>query len=76
MQTVALEACLDHLAAAERLLEEATDLAGLARLALVIDMLLRDNGLPDRTLSEAFETLAWPVLPAPVGARGLRRRTG
>lgn len=46
------ETCLEHLTAAETLLEQAEDLASLARLALVIDMLLRDNGRPDRNLSQ------------------------
>ncbi len=45
-----LEACLAHLTAAETLLEQADDTASLARLSLVIDMLLRDNGRPDRAL--------------------------
>jgi hypothetical protein len=50
MNADALEACLAHLTAAEALLEQAADTASLARLSLVIDMLLRDNGLPDREL--------------------------
>ena len=43
-----LELCLAHLDAAERLLEEARDLASLARLALVIDLLRRAHGLSER----------------------------
>ena len=36
-----LEACLAHLEAAETLMVEAEDLAGLTRLSLVIEMLRR-----------------------------------
>lgn len=43
-----LEQCLAHLDAAERLLDEARDLASLARLALVIDLLRRAHGLSER----------------------------
>jgi len=45
-----LETCLAHLEAAEALMVEADDLAGLTRLSLVIEMLRRANGLPDRPL--------------------------
>ena len=45
-----LDACLTHLEAAEALMVEADDLAGLTRLSLVIEMLRRANGLPDRPL--------------------------
>jgi hypothetical protein len=45
-----LEACLEHLEAAERLMVEAGDLAGLTRLSLVIEMLRRAHGMPDRPL--------------------------
>jgi len=45
-----LDACLSHLEAAEALMVEADDLAGLTRLSLVIEMLRRANGLPDRPL--------------------------
>jgi hypothetical protein len=47
-----LHACLGHLLAAECLMEEARDLASLARLALVIDLLHRAHGLPERALPE------------------------
>ena len=43
-----LQACLWHLSTAETLLEEAGDLASLARLSLAIDLLRRSRGLPDR----------------------------
>jgi len=43
-----LKDCLAHLEAAEALMVEAGDLAGLSRLSLVIEMLRRANGLPDR----------------------------
>jgi hypothetical protein len=46
----ALETCLGHLTEVEHLLEQAADAASLARLSLVIDMLLRENGRPDRDL--------------------------
>lgn len=42
--------CLAHLEAAEAMLDAAGDLASLARLALVIDLLRRRQGLPDRVL--------------------------
>ncbi len=45
-----LEACLDHLEAAERLMVDAGDLAGLTRLSLVIEMLRRAHGMPDRPI--------------------------
>ena len=45
-----LEACLAHLEAAEMLMVEAEDLAGLTRLSLVIEMLRRAHGMPDRPL--------------------------
>ena len=45
-----LEACLDHLEAAERLMVDAGDLAGLTRLSLVIEMLRRANGMADRPI--------------------------
>ena len=45
-----LNACLGHLEAAEALMVEAGDLAGLTRLSLVIEMLRRAHGLPDRPL--------------------------
>ena len=45
-----LEACFDHLEAAETLMVEAGDLAGLTRLSLVIEMLRRAHGMPDRPI--------------------------
>ncbi len=48
-----LEACLTHLEAAETLMVEAGDLAGLTRLSLVIEMLRRAHGLPDRPIDLA-----------------------
>jgi hypothetical protein len=45
-----LQACLDHLEAAEALMVEAGDLAGLTRLSLVIEMLRRAHGMPDRPI--------------------------
>ena len=45
-----LEACMGHLEAAEELMVEAGDLAGLTRLSLVIEMLRRAHGMPDRPL--------------------------
>ena len=45
-----LEACLGHLEAAEELMVEASDLAGLTRLSLVIEMLRRAHGMPDRPI--------------------------
>lgn len=53
MDADTLTQCLLHLDAAEQLLENANDLASLARLALVIDMLRLANGLPERAL-ESF----------------------
>ena len=47
-----LEACLAHLEAAEMLMVEAEDLAGLTRLSLVIEMLRRAHGMPRRVLDE------------------------
>jgi hypothetical protein len=45
-----LEACLGHLEAAETLMVDAGDLAGLTRLSLVIEMLRRAHGMPDRPI--------------------------
>jgi hypothetical protein len=45
-----LNLCLGHLEAAEALMVDAGDLAGLTRLSLVIEMLRRAHGLPDRPL--------------------------
>ena len=53
MDEQTLAQCLGHLDAAERLLDTEGDLASLARLALVIDMLRRAHDLPER----AFEPL-------------------
>ncbi len=52
MDGASLSASLAHLEAAEHLLEQAGDLASLGRIALVIDMLRRENGMPDRAISE------------------------
>ena len=48
MDSMALQACLSHLATAEMLLEEAGDLPSLARLSHAIDLLRRSHGLSDR----------------------------
>jgi hypothetical protein len=64
MESDKLHACLRHLIAAERLMEEARDLASLARLALVIDLLHRAHGLPERTLPD--------LMPAPTGLNALQ----
>lgn len=45
--------CLAHLEAAETILVAANDHASLARLALVIDLLRRSHGMPDRPLDLA-----------------------
>ena len=45
-----LDACMDHLEAAEALMVDAGDLAGLTRLSLVIEMLRRAHGMPDRPI--------------------------
>jgi len=45
-----LDACLGHLEAAEALMVEVGDLAGLTRLSLVIEMLRRAHGMPDRPI--------------------------
>lgn len=45
-----LDACMGHLEAAEAVMVEAHDLAGLTRLSLVIEMLRRAHGLPDRPI--------------------------
>ena len=50
MNAKQLEACLEHLEAAEALMVEAGDLAGLTRLSLVIEMLRRAHGMPDRPI--------------------------
>ena len=41
---------MGHLEAAEAIMIETGDLAGLTRLSLVIEMLRRANGLPDRPI--------------------------
>jgi len=48
-----LKACMGHLEAAEELMVEAGDLAGLTRLSLVIEMLRRAHGMPDRPIDLA-----------------------
>jgi hypothetical protein len=45
-----VDACLAHLEAAEVLMIEGGDLAGLSRLTLVIEMLRRAHGMPDRPI--------------------------
>jgi hypothetical protein len=57
-----LEACLGHLEAAEELMVEADDLAGLTRLSLVIEMLRRANGLPDRPIDLSEFSLGPPTV--------------
>jgi hypothetical protein len=57
-----LEACLAHLEAAEALMMEADDLAGLTRLSLVIEMLRRANGLPDRPIDPSEFSLGMPTV--------------
>lgn len=57
-----LEACLGHLEAAEELMVEASDLAGLTRLSLVIEMLRRAHGLPDRPIDLAEFSLGLPIV--------------
>lgn len=57
-----LEACLDHLEAAERLMVDAGDLAGLTRLSLVIEMLRRANGMPDRPIDLSEFSLGSPTV--------------
>lgn len=42
------EACLAHFAAAERIMEDGGDLSGLARLALVIDLMRQEHSLAPR----------------------------
>jgi hypothetical protein len=59
MNAQQLAACLHHLEAAEGLMEEAGDLAGLTRLTLVIEMLRRAHGMPDRPIDMAEFTPAW-----------------
>jgi hypothetical protein len=57
-----LELCLSHLEAAEALMVEAGDLAGLTRLSLVIEMLRRAHGMPDRPLElDDFSMAADPA---------------
>lgn len=50
MNSEELVRCLEHLDAAEKLLEAGHDLALLARLSLVIDLLRHRHGLPERPL--------------------------
>ena len=57
-----LEACLGHLEAAEELMVEAGDLAGLSRLSLVIEMLRRAHGMPDRPIDLAEFSLDSPTV--------------
>ncbi|MBW8743070.1 MAG: hypothetical protein JF628_01740 [Sphingomonas sp.] len=57
-----LEACLGHLEAAEALMVEAGDLAGLTRVSLVIEMLRRAHGMPDRPIDLSEFTLDPPTI--------------
>lgn len=57
-----LDACLGHLEAAEALMVEASDLAGLTRLSLVIEMLRRAHGLPDRPIDLSEFSLDAPAI--------------
>ena len=57
-----LEACLGHLEAAEALMIEASDLAGLTRLSLVIEMLRRAHGMPDRPIDLSEFALGSPTV--------------
>lgn len=50
MSPLQIEACLEHLEAAEALMVEGGDLAGLARLSLVIEMLRRTHGMAERPI--------------------------
>ncbi|HWI84900.1 MAG TPA: hypothetical protein VNT42_01070 [Sphingomonas sp.] len=45
-----LDECLGHLEAAEALMVETNDFAGLTRLSLVIELLRRQHGMPDRPI--------------------------
>ena len=60
-----LQACLAHLDTAERLLEEAGELAALARLSLAVDLLRRSHRLPERLIPLDL----WPC-PGPLPDRG------
>lgn len=57
-----LEACLGHLEAAEQVMVEAGDLAGLTRLSLVIEMLRRAHGMPDRPIDLSEFSLGSPTV--------------
>lgn len=63
-----LDACLGHLEAAEALMVESNDHAGLTRLSLVIEMLRRGHGMPDRPIDLADFTLG-PVSSVESGLR-------
>jgi len=49
-----------HLEAAEAIMIEASDLAGLTRLSLVIEMLRRAHGMPDRPIDLSEFSLGSP----------------
>jgi len=55
MDSDALSHCLAHLDAAEQLLEQGGELASLARLTLVVDLLRRAYHLPDRLADPALD---------------------
>jgi hypothetical protein len=57
-----LDDCLGHLEAAEVLMVEAGDLAGLTRLSLVIEMLRRAHGMPDRPIDLSEFSLGSPTV--------------
>jgi len=57
-----LEACMSHLEAAEAIMLETGDLAGLTRLSLVIEMLRRAHGMPDRPIDLSEFSLGAPTV--------------
>ena len=57
-----LDECMGHLEAAEALMVEAGDLAGLTRLSLVIEMLRRAHGMPDRPIDLSEFSLGSPTV--------------
>jgi hypothetical protein len=57
-----LEACMGHLEAAEVVMVEAGDLAGLTRLSLVIEMLRRAHGMPDRPIDLSEFSMGSPTV--------------
>lgn len=53
---------MGHLEAAETIMIETGDLAGLTRLSLVIEMLRRANGLPDRPIDPSEFSFDQPTV--------------